>query len=217
MKILPFPDKTDESLNISIFGDIVLFGRMKFHISEIIERKLPEECKNDLSSHYMPPHFIENILEAHHQNSCEHPNEQLADWAYLEKTHPTQYIAGLATENRNVIEAILEKNLHSGKLGLSENPVATESDLIRILTSENTNTQIRYRIVRHPNLTKEVVKLFADEDDYLIVTTLKSRNDIKELIDNDVKSHFRKYGSKIIKNAFVYNKLMRFIHSFFKF
>ena len=154
MKILPFPDKTDETLNISIFGDIVLFGYMKLHISEIIERKLPEECKNHLSSHYMPPHIIENILEAHHQNSCEHPNEQLADWNYLEKIHPPQYIAGLATENRNVIETILEKNLHFGKLGLAQNPVATEFDLIRILKSDNTNESIRFNITKHPNLSK---------------------------------------------------------------
>ena len=183
MKILPFPDKTNESLNITIFGDIVLFGYMKLHISEIIERKLPEECKNHLSSHYMPPHIIENILEAHHQNSCEHPNEQLADWAYLEKTHPPQYIAGLATENRNVIETILEKNLHFGKLGLSKNPVATEFDLIRILKSEDVSESIRFNITKHQNLTKEVIKLFASEDCRFIIESLKSRKNIGSLID----------------------------------
>ena len=206
MKILPFPDKTTESLNITIFGDIVLFGRMKLHISEIIERKLPEECKNDLSSHYMPPHIIENILEAHHQNSCEHPNEQLADWAYLEKTHPTQYIAGLATENRNVIETILEKNLDAGKLGLSENPVATEFDLIRILKSDNVSGSMRLNISKHQNLTKEVIKLFASEDWRLVVESLKLRKDIKELIDPEVRLHFQKCGSKLIRDAFIYNK-----------
>lgn len=206
MKILPFPDKTDETLNITIFGDIVLFGYMKLHISEIIERKLPEECKNDLSSHYMPPHIIENILEAHHQNSCEHPNEQLADWAYLEKTHPTQYIAGLATENRNVIETILEKNLDSGKLGLSENPVATEFDLIRILKSDNVSESMRLNISKHQNLTKEVIKLFASEDWCLVVESLKLRKDIKELIDPEVRLHFQKCGSKLIRDAFIYNK-----------
>ena len=169
MKILAFPDKTDKSLNISIFGDIVLFGYMKLHISEIIERKLPEECKNHLSSHYMPPHIIENILEAHHQNSCEHPNEQLADWAYLEKTHPTQYIAGLA------IETILEKNLHYAKLGLSQNPVATESDLIRILKSEDVSESMRFNISKHQNLTKEVIKAFASENCHFVIESLKLR------------------------------------------
>lgn len=206
MKILPFPDKTDETLNITIFGDIVLFGYMKLHISEIIERKLPEECKNDLSSHYMPPHIIENILEAHHQNSCEHPNEQLADWAYLEKTHPTQYIAGLATENRNVIETILEKNLYFGKLGLSLNPVATESDLIRILKSEDVSENMRFNITKHQNLTKEVIKLFASEDCRLVIESLKLRKNIGSLIDPDVRLHFQKYGSKAIRDAFISNK-----------
>ena len=206
MKILPFPDKTNESLNISIFGDIVLFGYMKLHISEIIERKLPEECKNHLSSHYMPPHIIENILEAHHQNSCEHPNEQLADWAYLEKTHPTQYIAGLATENRNFIETILEKNLYFGKLGLSLNPVATESDLIRILKSEDVSENIRFNITKHQNLTKEVIKLFASEDCRLVIESLKLRKNIGSLIDPDVRLHFQKCGSKLIRDAFIYNK-----------
>ena len=206
MKILPFPDKTNESLNITIFGDIVLFGYMKLHISEIIERKLPEECKNDLSSHYMPPHIIENILEAHHQNSCEHPNEQLADWAYLEKTHPPQYIAGLATENRNVIETILEKNLYFGKLGLSLNPVATESDLIRILKSEDVSENMRFNITKHQNLTKEVIKLFASEDCRLVIESLKLRKNIGSLIDPDVRLHFQKYGSKAIRDAFISNK-----------
>ena len=206
MKILPFPDKTNESLNITIFGDIVLFGYMKLHISEIIERKLPEECKNHLSSHYMPPHIIENILEAHHQNSCEHPNEQLADWAYLEKTHPPQYIAGLATENRNVIETILEKNLYFGKLGLSLNPVATESDLIRILKSEDVSENIRFNITKHQNLTKEVIKLFASEDCRLVIESLKLRKNIGSLIDPDVRLHFQKCGSKLIRDAFIYNK-----------
>lgn len=206
MKILPFPDKTDETLNITIFGDIVLFGYMKLHISEIIERKLPEECKNYLSSHYMPPHIIENILEAHHQNSCEHPNEQLADWAYLEKTHPPQYIAGLATENRNVIETILEKNLYFGKLGLSLNPVATESDLIRILKSEDVSENMRFNITKHQNLTKEVIKLFASEDCRLVIESLKLRKNIGRLIDPDVRLHFQKCGSKLIRDAFIYNK-----------
>lgn len=206
MKILPFPDKTNESLNISIFGDIVLFGYMKLHISEIIERKLPEECKNHLSSHYMPPHIIENILEAHHQNSCEHPNEQLADWAYLEKTHPTQYIAGLATENRNVIETILEKNLHYAKLGLSQNPVATESDLIRILKSEDVSESMRFNISKHQNLTKEVIKAFASENCHLVIESLKLRKNIGSLIDPDVRLHFQKCGSKLIRDAFIYNK-----------
>lgn len=206
MKILPFPNKTEDTLNISIFGDIVLFGYMKLHISEIIERKLPEECKNYLNSHYMPPHIIENILEAHHQNSCEHPNEQLADWAYLEKTHPPQYVAGLATENRNVIETILAKNLYWGKLGLSKNPVVTEFDLIDILASDNTNANIRFNITKHPNLTKEVVKFFDNEDDDLVIESLKSRKDIGSLIDPDVRLHFQKYGSKLIRDAFIYNK-----------
>lgn len=209
MKILPFPNKrneVDNALNITIFGDIVLFGRMKLHISEIIERKLPEECKNHLSSHYMPPHIIENILEAHHQNSCEHPNEQLADWAYLEKTHPTQYIAGLATENRNVIETILEKNLDSGKLGLSENPVATEFDLIHILKSEDVSESMRFNITKHQNLTKEVIKLFASEDCRFIIESLRSRKNIGSLIDPDVRLHFQKCGSKLIRDAFIYNK-----------
>lgn len=194
-----------------------MFGFLKFHISEIMERKLPEECKDRTARHYMSEQTIADILNAYHQNNIDHPNEQLSDWEDLRKTHPPQYIAGLATKNRNVIEIILEKNLFSGKLGLVENPVITESDLIRILKSENIDTGIRINVAKHPNLTKEVIKLFANEDNDWIILTLKSRNDIKELITPDVKSHFKKYGSEIIKNAFVYNKLMRFIHSFFKF
>lgn len=220
MKILPFPNKrndADDALNITIFGDVVMFGILKFHISEIMERKLPEECKDSTARYYISEQTIEDILNAYHQNNIDHPNEQLSDWEDLRKTHPPQYIAGLATKNRNVIETILEKNLFSGKLGLVENPVVTESDLIRILKSENIDTGIRINVAKHPNLTKEVIKLFANENSDCVIWTLKSRTDIKDLVDADVKSHFKKCGSEIIKSAFVYNKLMRFIYSFFKF
>lgn len=220
MKKLPFPNKrndADDALNITIFGDVVIFGFLNFRISEIAERKLPDVCKDTTDRHYMSDRTIEDILNAYQQNNLDYPNEQFSDWEDLRKTHPSQYVAGLATQNRNVIETILEKDLFYGKLGLAENPAITESDLIRILKSENTNARIRYLIAQHPNLTSEVVKSFADEDSYAVVMNLKERNDIKELINNDVKSHFRKYGSDIIKNAFVYNKLMRFIRSFFNF
>ena len=206
MKTLPFPNKTIDPLNITIFADIVLFGYLKFHISEIVERKLPEEFKNPLNSYYMSGKTIEGILEAHHQNSCEHPNEQLADLEYLRKNNTPQYIAGLGTENRNVIETILEKNLYWGKIGLSRNPVITESDLIRISIDENTDIAIRFYIAQHQNLTKEVIKSLANENSHLVIENLKSRKDIKELIDPDVRLHFQKYGSKAIRDAFISNK-----------
>ena len=206
MKTLPFPNKTIDPLNITIFADIVLFGYLKFHISEIVERKLPEEFKNPLNSYYMSGKTIEDILEAHHQNSCEHPNEQLADLEYLRKNNTPQYIAGLGTENRNVIETILEKNLYWGKIGLSRNPVITESDLIRISIYENTDIAIRFYIAQHQNLTKEVIKSLANENSHLVIENLKSRKDIKELIDPDVRLHFQKYGSKAIRDAFISNK-----------
>jgi hypothetical protein len=206
MKTLPFPNKTIDPLNITIFADIVLFGYLKFHISEIVERKLPEEFKNPLNSYYMSGKTIEDILEAHHQNSCEHPNEQLADLEYLRKNNTPQYIAGLGTENRNVIETILEKNLYWGKIGLSRNPVITESDLIRISIDENTDIAIRFYIAQHQNLTKEVIKSLANENSHLVIENLKSRKDIKELIDPDVRLHFQKYGSKAIRDAFISNK-----------
>ena len=206
MKTLPFPNKTIDPLTITIFADIVLFGYLKFHISEIVERKLPEEFKNPLNSYYMSGKTIEDILEAHHQNSCEHPNEQLADLEYLRKNNTPQYIAGLGTENRNVIETILEKNLYWGKIGLSRNPVITESDLIRISIDENTDIAIRFYIAQHQNLTKEVIKLLANENSHLVIENLKSRKDIKELIDPDVRLHFQKYGSKAIRDAFISNK-----------
>jgi len=206
MKTLPFPNKTIDPLTITIFADIVLFGYLKFHISEIVERKLPEEFKNPLNSYYMSGKTIEDILEAHHQNSCEHPNEQLADLEYLRKNNTPQYIAGLGTENRNVIETILEKNLYWGKIGLSRNPVITESDLIRISIDENTDIAIRFYIAQHQNLTKEVIKSLANENSHLVIENLKSRKDIKELIDPDVRLHFQKYGSKAIRDAFISNK-----------
>lgn len=206
MKTLPFPNKTIDPLNITIFADIVVFGYLKFHISEIVERKLPEEFKNPLNSYYMSGKTIEDILEAHHQNSCEHPNEQLADLEYLRKNNTPQYIAGLGTENRNVIETILEKNLYWGKIGLSRNPVITESDLIRISIDENTDIAIRFYIAQHQNLTKEVIKSLANENSHLVIENLKSRKDIKELIDPDVRLHFQKYGSKAIRDAFISNK-----------
>ena len=206
MKTLPFPNKTIDPLTITIFADIVLFGYLKFHISEIVERKLPEEFKNPLNSYYMSGKTIEDILEAHHQNSCEHPNEQLTDLEYLRKNNTPQYIAGLGTENRNVIETILEKNLYWGKIGLSRNPVITESDLIRISIDENTDIAIRFYIAQHQNLTKEVIKSLANENSHLVIENLKSRKDIKELIDPDVRLHFQKYGSKAIRDAFISNK-----------
>ena len=206
MKVLPFPNKTIDPLNITIFADIVLFGYLKFHISKIVERKLPEEFKNPLNTYYMSEKTIKDILDAHHQNSCEHPNEQLADLEYLRKNNTPQYIAGLGTENRNVIETILEKNLYWGKIGLSRNPLITESDLIRISIGENTDIAIRFYIAQHQNLTKDVLKSLANENSHLVIENLKSRKDIKELIDPDVRLHFQKYGSKAIRDAFISNK-----------
>ena len=130
----------------------------------------------------------------------------MADLEYLRKNNTPQYIAGLGTENRNVIETILEKNLYWGKIGLSRNPVITESDLIRISIDENTDIAIRFYIAQHQNLTKEVIKSLANENSHLVIENLKSRKDIKELIDPDVRLHFQKYGSKAIRDAFISNK-----------
>lgn len=65
---------------------------------------------------------------------------------------------------------------------------------------------MRLNISKHQNLTKEVIKLFASEDWRLVVESLKLRKDIKELIDPEVRLHFQKCGSKLIRDAFIYNK-----------
>lgn len=208
MRIIPVPigkgkkGKNKDILEVTIFGDFVQLGRVNCHINDIVKRNLPEDYKDPKELNYLNNYAIKAIIKSHHQNSLIFPNEQLSDWKYLETIQIDPYIVGLATKNRDVIEKILERDQYYGKLGLSGNPVATEFDLIRILKGWYVDETMRCSIAQHPNLTKEVIKAFANENCHFIIRILKSRKDIENLIDSDVRRHFQKCGSKLIRNYF---------------
>ena len=212
MRIIPVPvgkGKNKDILEVTIFGDFVRAACINFHINDIVERNLPKDFLDPKGLNYLNDYAIKAIIESHHQNSLTFPNEQLSGLEYLETIRINSYVAGLATQNRDVIETMLRNedgDFEQCVYGLALNPIITESDLIRISIDENTDIAIRFYIAQHQNLTKEVIKSLANENSHLVIENLKSRKDIKELIDPDVRLHFQKYGSKAIRDAFISNK-----------
>lgn len=212
MRIIPVPvgkGKNKDILEVTIFGDFVRAACVNFHINDIVERNLPKDFRDPNGLNYLNDYAIKAIIESHHQNSLTFPNEQLSGLEYLETIRINSYVAGLATQNRDVIETMLRNedgDFEQCVYGLALNPIITESDLIRISIDENTDIAIRFYIAQHQNLTKEVIKSLANENSHLVIENLKSRKDIKELIDPDVRLHFQKYGSKAIRDAFISNK-----------
>jgi hypothetical protein len=179
---------------------------INFHINDIVERNLPKDFRDPNGLNYLNDYAIKAIIESHHQNSLTFPNEQLSGLEYLETIRINSYVAGLATQNRDVIETMLRNedgDFEQCVYGLVLNPIITESDLMCILKGKKVVIGLKIDIINHPNFTQEVAKLFADEENDDVIEHLKARKDI---IDSDVKLHFQKYGSQAIRDAFIYNK-----------
>lgn len=209
MRIIPVPvgkGKNKDILEVTIFGDFVRAACINFHINDIVERNLPKDFLDPKGLNYLNDYAIKAIIESHHQNSLTFPNEQLSDLEYLETIRINSYVAGLATQNRDVIETMLRNedgDFEQCVYGLALNPIITESDLMCILKGKKVVIGLKIDVINHPNFTQEVAKLFADEENDDVIEHLKARKDI---IDSDVKLHFQKYGSQAIRDAFIYNK-----------
>lgn len=209
MRIIPVPvgkGKNKDILEVTIFGDFVRAACINFHINDIVERNLPKDFLDPKGLNYLNDYAIKAIIESHHQNSLTFPNEQLSGLEYLETIRINSYVAGLATQNRDVIETMLRNedgDFEQCVYGLALNPIITESDLMCILKGKKVVIGLKIDVINHPNFTQEVAKLFADEENDDVIEHLKARKDI---IDSDVKLHFQKYGSQAIRNAFIYNK-----------
>lgn len=210
MRIIPVPigkGKNKDILEVTIFGDFIRAGYMSFSINDIIKRNLPKDYLDPKGLNYLNDYAIKAIIESHHKNSLTFPNEQLSGLEYLETIRINSYIAGLATQNRDVIETMLlnqdDEDFKQCIFGLALNPIITESDLIRILKGKKVVIGLKIDVINHPNFTQEVAKLFANEENDDVIEHLKARKDI---IDSDVKLHFQKYGSQAIRDAFIYNK-----------
>lgn len=209
MRIIPVPvgkGKNKDILEVTIFGDFVRAACVNFHINDIVERNLPKDFRDPNGLNYLNDCAIKAIIESHHQNSLTFPNEQLSGLEYLETIRINSYVAGLATQNRDVIETMLRNedgDFEQCVYGLALNPIITESDLMRILKGKKVVIGLKIDVINHPNFTQEVAKLFADEEKDDVIEHLKARKDI---IDSDVKLHFQKYGSQAIRDAFIYNK-----------
>lgn len=209
MRIIPVPvgkGKNKDILEVTIFGDFVRAACINFHINDIVERNLPKDFLDPKGLNYLNDYAIKAIIESHHQNSLTFPNEQLSGLEYLETIRINSYVAGLATQNRDVIETMLRNedgDFEQCVYGLALNPIITESDLMCILKGKKVVIGLKIDVINHPNFTQEVAKLFADEENDDVIEHLKARKDI---IDSDVKLHFQKYGSQAIRDAFIYNK-----------
>lgn len=210
MRIIPVPigkGKNKDILEVTIFGDFIRAGYMSFNINDIIERNLPKDYLDPKGLNYLNDYAIKAIIESHHKNSLTFPNEQLSGLEYLETIRINSYIAGLATQNRDVIETMLinqdDEDFEQCVYGLTLNPIVTESDLIRILKGKKVVVGLKIDVINHPNFTQEVAKLFANEENDDVIEHLKARKDI---IDSDVKLHFQKYGSQAIRDTFIFNK-----------
>lgn len=209
MRIIPVPvgkGKNKDILEVTIFGDFVRAACINFHINDIVERNLPKDFLDPKGLNYLNDYAIKAIIESHHQNSLTFPNEQLSGLEYLETIRINSYVAGLATQNRDVIETMLRNedgDFEQCVYGLALNPIITESDLMCILKGKKVVVGLKIDVINHPNFTQEVAKLFADEENDDVIEHLKARKDI---IDSDVKLHFQKYGSQAIRDAFIYNK-----------
>lgn len=209
MRIIPVPvgkGKNKDILEVTIFGDFVRAACVNFHINDIVERNLPKDFRDPNGLNYLNDYAIKAIIESHHQNSLTFPNEQLSGLEYLETIRINSYVAGLSTQNRDVIETMLRNedgDFEQCVYGLALNPIITESDLMCILKGKKVVIGLKIDVINHPNFTQEVAKLFADEENDDVIEHLKARKDI---IDSDVKLHFQKYGSQAIRDAFIYNK-----------
>nr|DAN45006.1 MAG TPA: hypothetical protein [Ackermannviridae sp.] len=185
MRIIPVPvgkGKNKDILEVTIFGDFVRAACINFHINDIVERNLPKDFRDPKGLNYLNDYAIKAIIESHHQNSRIFPNEQLAGFEYLETIRISSYIAGLATQNRDVIETMLtnqdDEDFEQCVYGLTLNPIITESDLIRILKGKKVVVGLKIDVINHPNFTQEVAKLFANEENDDVIEHLKARKDI---------------------------------------
>ena len=71
--------------------------------------------------------------------------------------------------------------------------------LISLFNDKDTDLTIRIGIAKHKNLNKDAFKLFVNETNYLVISTLSQRKDI---VDKDLLDYIAQYGSKEMKEEF---------------
>lgn len=203
MKTIPFPTENNvpELLDrkIIIFDDAVLFDFFILHITDVLSGKLPKMCLDPSSDVYISDSLIDDITKAYLENKEAHPNEAFCNWNELQDQQVPTYLAGFATKNTTVMETILASDEYSAKIGLSGNVNLPTEYLIRLLNDKDIDLTIRIGIAEHKNLNKEAFKLFANETNYLVISTLSQRKDI---VDKDLLDYIAQYGSKEMKEEF---------------
>lgn len=203
MKTIPFPTENNvpELLDrkIIIFDDAVLFDFFILHIADVLSGKLPKMCLDPSSDVYINERLIDDITKIYLENKEAHPNEAFCNWSELQSQQVPTYLAGFATKNTTVMETILANDEYSAKIGLSENVNLPTEYLIRLFNDKDTDLTIRIGIAKHKNLNKDAFKLFVNETNYLVISTLSQRKDI---VDKDLLDYIAQYGSKEMKEEF---------------
>lgn len=203
MKTIPFPTKNNvpELLDrkIIIFDDAVLFDFFTLHITDVLSGKLPKMCLDPSSDVYINDHLIDDITKAYLENKEAYPNEVFCNWSELQDQQVPTYLAGFTTKNTTVIETILASDEYSAKIGLSGNVNLSTEYLISLFNDKDTDLTIRIGIAKHKNLNKDAFKLFVNETNYLVISTLSQRKDI---VDKDLLDYIAQYGSKEMKEEF---------------
>ena len=203
MKFLPFPTKDNipDSLDrkIIVFDDVVLFDFIAIHITDILSGKLPKMLLDQNSDIYLDDNIRNVIVKTYLANKMEYQNEAFYNLEELKESVIPTYLIGFATKNTTVMDTLLKSDDYAAKIGLSGNVNLPTECLVRLLNDKDTDQAIRMGIAKHKNLTKEVIKLFANETSYFVIDTLSQRKDI---IDNNLLEYFKQYGNESIKEAF---------------
>lgn len=203
MKTIPFPTENNvpELLDrkIIIFDDAVLFDFFILHITDVLSGKLPKMCLDPSSDVYINDSIIDDITKVYLENKEAHPNEAFCNWSELQSQQVPTYLAGFSTKNTTVMDVILKSDDYATKIGLSENVNLPTEYLIRLFNDKDTDLTIRIGIAKHKNLNKDAFKLFANETNYFVISTLSQRKDI---VDKDLVDYIAQYGSKEMKEEF---------------
>lgn len=203
MKTISFPTENNvpelSDRKIIIFDDAVLFDFFILHITDVLLGKLPKMYLDPSSDVYINERLIDDIAKAYLENKEASPNEAFYNWSELQDQQVPTYLAGFATKNTTVMETILASDEYSAKIGLSGNVNLPIEYLIRLLNNKDTDLTIRIGIAKHKNLNKDAFKLFVNETNYLVISTLSQRKDI---VDKDLLYHIAQYGSKEMKEEF---------------
>lgn len=191
------PELSDRK--IIIFDNAVLFDFFILHITDVLSGNIPKMCLDPSSDVYINDSLINDITKAYLENKEAYPNEAFYSWSELQDQQVPTYLAGFAIKNTTVIETILASDEYSAKIGLSGNVNLPTEYLISLFNDKDTDLTIRIGIAKHKNLNKDAFKLFVNETNYLVISTLSQRKDI---VDKDLLDYIAQYGSKEMKEEF---------------